>query len=36
MVNVEELAPEPFLTLLDQMGLPTRVKDEHGDRPWNA
>ncbi len=36
MVNVEELPPEPFLTLLDQMGLPTRVKDEHGDRPWNA
>ena len=36
MVNVEELAPEPFLTLLDQMGLPTRIKDEHGDRAWNA
>lgn len=36
MVNVEELAPEPFLTLLDQMGLPTRIRDEHGDRPWNA
>ena len=35
MVNVEELAPEPFLTLLDQMGLPTRIKDEHGDRAWN-
>ena len=36
MVNVEQLAPEPFLELLDQMGLPTRIKDEQGDRPWNA
>ena len=35
MVNVEELPAEPFLTLLDVMGLPTRIKDEHGDRPWN-
>ena len=35
MVNVEELPPKPFLTLLDAMGLPTRIKDEHGDRPWN-
>ena len=35
MVNVEELAPEPFLTLLDAMGLPTRIKDERGDRAWN-
>lgn len=34
MVNVEELPPKPFLTLLDEMGLPTRIKDEHGDRPW--
>ena len=36
MVNVEELDPKPFLTLLDQIGLPTRVKDAAGDRPWNA
>ncbi len=36
MVNVEELDPRPFLTLLDQIGLPTRVKDAAGDRPWNA
>ncbi|SEQ64631.1 saccharopine dehydrogenase family protein [Thalassovita taeanensis] len=36
MVNVEELDPKPFLTLLDQIGLPTRVKDANGDRPWNA
>ncbi|MDR9483562.1 MAG: saccharopine dehydrogenase family protein [Sediminimonas sp.] len=36
MVNVEELDPKPFLTLLDDMGLPTRVKDASGDRAWNA
>lgn len=36
MVNVEELDPGPFLTLLDDMGLPTRVKDASGDRAWNA
>ena len=35
MVNVEELPAEPFLKLLDAMGLPTRIKDEHGDRPWD-
>ncbi|BCH33500.1 saccharopine dehydrogenase [Mesorhizobium sp. L-8-10] len=33
MVNVEELPPVPFLGLLDRMGLPTRIKDEQGDRP---
>ena len=27
MVNVEELAPEPFITLLDQMGLPTDIEE---------
>ncbi len=27
MVNVEELDPEPFITLLDQMGLPTEIKE---------
>ncbi len=36
MKNVEELDPKPFLTLLDRIGLPTRVKDVEGDRPWNA
>jgi saccharopine dehydrogenase-like NADP-dependent oxidoreductase len=36
MVNVEELDPKPFFTLLDRMGLPTRVKDAAGDRAWNA
>lgn len=33
MVNVEELPPLPFLRLLDDMGLPTRIRDEAGDRP---
>jgi saccharopine dehydrogenase-like NADP-dependent oxidoreductase len=35
MANVEELPAEPFLKLLDVMGLPTRIKDQHGDRPWD-
>jgi len=34
MRNVEELPVEPFLHLLDDMGLPTRIKDADGDRPW--
>jgi len=34
MRNVEELPAEPFLHLLDSMGLPTRIKDAAGDRPW--
>jgi len=34
MRNVEELPPKPFLQLLDTMGLPTRIKDAAGDRPW--
>lgn len=34
MVNVEELDPVPFLHLLGEMGLPTRVKDAAGDRPF--
>lgn len=32
MVNVEELPPRPFLTLLGEMGLATRVRDADGDR----
>ncbi len=32
MVNVEELPPQPFLSLLDQMGLPSRIRDADGDR----
>lgn len=32
MVNVEELDPRPFLNLLNEMGLPSRIKDENGDR----
>ncbi|RRJ84357.1 saccharopine dehydrogenase family protein [Aestuariirhabdus litorea] len=35
MANVEQLDPRPFLNLLNQMGLPTRIKDEEGDRPLN-
>ena len=27
MVNVEELDPEPFISLLDRIGLPTDVKE---------
>lgn len=36
MVNVEELDPVPFFRILDRIGLPTRVKDAQGDRPWDA
>jgi saccharopine dehydrogenase-like NADP-dependent oxidoreductase len=32
MANVEELPPRPFLELLDRTGLPTHIRDEHGDR----
>jgi saccharopine dehydrogenase-like NADP-dependent oxidoreductase len=27
MVNVEELNPDPFISLLDKMGLPTKIKE---------
>ena len=33
MVNVEDLPARPFLELLGQMGLPTRVIDASGDHP---
>ena len=33
MVNVEELDCKPFINLLNEIGLPTRIKDEAGDRP---
>jgi saccharopine dehydrogenase-like NADP-dependent oxidoreductase len=32
MANVEELPPKPFITLLNKIGLPTRIQDEDGDR----
>lgn len=32
MKNVEQLDPKPFINLLNQMGLPTRIKDKDGDR----
>ncbi|WP_027848815.1 saccharopine dehydrogenase family protein [Marinospirillum minutulum] len=35
MVNVEELPPSHFLNLLNQMGLPTNIRDEQGERPLN-
>lgn len=35
MVNVEQLPPQPFLNLLNQMGLPTRIQDSEGDRALN-
>jgi len=35
MVNVEELDPKPFFAILDRIGLPTRVQDAAGDRPWS-
>lgn len=36
MVNVEELDPRPFLSLLGRMGLPSRIRDADGDRPLDA
>ena len=32
MANVEELPPRPFLDILNRIGLPTRIRDEQGDR----
>ena len=32
MANIEELPPRPWLGLLERMGLPTRIRDRHGDR----
>ena len=32
MANVEDLPAQPFLGLLNEIGLPTRIKDEDGDR----
>lgn len=32
MRNVEQLDPRPFIQLLNKIGLPTRIKDEQGDR----
>ncbi|MEH6692054.1 MAG: saccharopine dehydrogenase family protein [Pseudorhizobium pelagicum] len=33
MANVEELAPKPFLNILNHIGLPTWIRDEQGERP---
>ncbi len=35
MANVEELDPKPFLSLMNRMGLVTRIKDGQGDRVLN-
>ncbi len=35
MKNVEELDPKPFFTILDRIGLPTRVEFKGDDKPWN-
>ena len=35
MANVEELPPIPFLSLLETMGLPTRLRDAEGDRGFD-
>lgn len=32
MVNVEELNAKPFINLLNEIGLPTRIQDANGDR----
>lgn len=32
MVNVEELDAKPFINLLNEIGLPTRIQDTNGDR----
>lgn len=32
MANVEELPAQPFLGILNNIGLPTRIRDEKGDR----
>jgi len=36
MANVEELPPRPFLKVLDKLGLPTRIRDEQGDRELSS
>jgi saccharopine dehydrogenase-like NADP-dependent oxidoreductase len=36
MANVEELPPRPFLGLLNEMGLPTRVREGDNDSPFVA
>ncbi|WP_449395283.1 saccharopine dehydrogenase family protein [Devosia riboflavina] len=36
MANIEELPPVPFLSLLETMGLPTRLRDDKGDRSFSG
>ena len=35
MANIEELPPLPFIELIGQMGLPTRLRDAKGDRAFD-
>jgi hypothetical protein len=35
MVNVEELDPEPFIAILDRIGLPTEVKEIKPDSKYS-
>lgn len=35
MVNVEELPPKPFLSLLDKMGLPTQIRENGEIYNWD-
>ena len=35
MANIEELPPLPFIELIGQMGLPTRLRDARGDRAFD-
>ncbi|WP_193335211.1 saccharopine dehydrogenase family protein [Devosia beringensis] len=35
MANIEELPPVPFIELIGQMGLPTRLRDAKGDRAFD-
>ncbi len=36
MANIEELPPRPFLGLLNEMGLPTRVREGEEDKAFTA
>ncbi|NVK33852.1 MAG: saccharopine dehydrogenase, partial [Rhodobacteraceae bacterium] len=36
MKNVEELDPKPFLSILNDIGLPTQIKDADGIRPFTG
>ena len=33
MANIEELPPQPFLGLLNKIGLPTHIREGETDKP---